>query len=90
VTSDLSELQRRTQENLIEFLRTDAKLAFTFRKMAKNTQDRGHRAKLLEDIRKAVIAIRHFGERITDPAIQVELNAEADRLDEFLSKNNSN
>ena len=83
MTPEISELRRQTQENLITFLRTDAKLASPFCKIAESTEDPEHRAKLLRDVKMAVNAIRYFGERITDPAICAELNNEADRLDGF-------
>jgi len=83
--ADFDELQRQSQENLITFLRTDAKLASTFCKIAESTQDPDHRARLMKGVRTVVNAIRHFGERITDPTTRAELNAEADRLEGFLA-----
>ncbi|MCU1336158.1 MAG: hypothetical protein JWO19_1739 [Bryobacterales bacterium] len=80
------ELKRRTQENLMTFLRIEADLASTFCDMVEVTQSSEHRVQLLEDIRKAVSAIRQFERRITDTRTRAQLNGEADRLDDFLKK----
>ena len=85
---DFEELKRRTEENLITFLRVDVDLASTYCGMAESTHDSEHRAKLLEDVREVVKAIRTFGIRITDRSVRAELNHSADRLDEFLAKLN--
>ena len=83
---DFAEMHRRTQENLITFLRAEVDLAGTFRAIADRTDNPEHREKLLHDIQKAVSAIRHLGERITDRSIRKELSAAADDLDEFVSR----
>jgi hypothetical protein len=85
VPIELSELKRESQRALVDFLWCEVKLANTFHEIAKGTHDPRHRAKLLEDVRKAVSTIRHFEGRITDPAGRKALNAEADRLDALLS-----
>ena len=70
---DFEELKRRTEENLITFLRVDVDLASTYCGMAESTHDSEHRAKLLEDVREVVKAIRTFGIRITDRSVRAEL-----------------
>ena len=80
-------LKRRTQENLVEFLGIEAELGSTFCKLAEQTQNPAHRKQLLDDIGKAVKALRHFQEQITDSAVRAEMLTHADRLDEFLAKN---
>jgi len=87
VNYDFEELNRRTQENLITFLRVDVDLASTYCGMAESTHDTEHRAKLLEDVREVVKAIRTFGIRITDSSVRADFNRSAERLDEFLSRN---
>jgi hypothetical protein len=86
VPLELSELKRQSQKALVDFLSSEVKLAHTFRDIAKNTHGPGRRAKLLDDIRKAVSTIRHFEVRITDPAVRKALNDEADKLDALLSE----
>jgi hypothetical protein len=81
MVDDWAELQRRTQENLVTFLRIEVELASTFKRMAKTTDDPERRAKLRGDAQKAVSAIRHFAERTTDKSIRAELNRAANKLD---------
>jgi len=75
---------RRTQENLVTFLKQEVKLANTFRTIAETTQDPTHHSKLLHDIQLAVNTIRRFHERIGDKSVRAELTREAGKLDEFL------
>jgi hypothetical protein len=87
VTPAFLELKRRTQENLVAFLRIEVELASTFCKLAETTQDPEHRERLLENTQKAVTAVHHLAGRITDAAIRAELNTEADRLGAFAARN---
>jgi hypothetical protein len=87
VNPDFIELKRRTQKNLVTFLRVEVDLASTFCEMAESTQSVEHRAELLEDIRKVVSVLRQFEGRITDQTTRSDLNKEADRLDAFLDRN---
>ena len=85
VPIELSELKRQSQKALLDFLRSEVKLAHTFHEISKETHDPGRRTKLLEDIRKAVGTIRHFAGRITNLADRRALTNEADKLDALLS-----
>lgn len=82
---DLSELKRQSQKALVDFLWSEVRLANTFHQISKGSGDPGHRAKLLEDVRKAVSTIRHFEGRIADPAERKALNEEAEKLEALLS-----
>jgi hypothetical protein len=81
VAEHLRELTRRSQDNLIGFLRIEVELAKTFYKISKNTKDVDHRAKLQKDVGMAIKTKRQFVDRINDPAVQKELNVQADRLE---------
>lgn len=76
---DFIELQLRSQENLVTFLRVEVDLASTFCGMAERADDLEHRARLLEIIQRVVGVIRHFEERIIDQSIRADLNRQADR-----------
>jgi hypothetical protein len=81
---DFKELQLRSEENLVTFLRVEVDLASTFCGMAERTDDLVRRARLLENIQKVVSAIRQFEGRVTDQFTRADLNREANRLDMFL------
>jgi hypothetical protein len=85
VPTDFEDLKRRNQQNLITFMEREAELASTFCAIAERTSDAKHKAKLLEDVRKAVDAIRHFGERITDSSIRAKLKRDANRIEKLLA-----
>jgi hypothetical protein len=87
VPPSLLELQRRTQDNLISFLRIEAQLAFAFCDIAQRTQSAEHRAKVLRDIRHAANAMHHFGERITDLSVRNDVLKQAAKIEKFLAKN---
>jgi hypothetical protein len=83
--TDLSELERQSQKALVDFLRAELKLAYTFREISQGTRDSNHRAKLLENVRKAASTIRHFEGRITDKAERQALNEAVEELEALLS-----
>ncbi|MCU1334468.1 MAG: hypothetical protein JWO19_49 [Bryobacterales bacterium] len=86
-THNFAELKRQTQKNLVGFLRIEVQLASTFCEMVERSQSPEHKAQLLEDIRKAVRAIRHFEQRIIDPSIRADVLKKADTLDAFCREN---
>jgi hypothetical protein len=87
MNQDFTELQVRSQDNLVTFLRVEVDLASTFCGMAERADDAVRRAKLLANVQKVVAAIRHFEGRITDKLIRADLNHQADRLENFLGEN---
>jgi hypothetical protein len=86
VATDFEELKRRSQENLITFMECEVDLASTFFAMAENTSDAKHKAKLFQNVQKAVEAIHHFAKRITDRSVRAKLNRDADRIGKSLTK----
>jgi hypothetical protein len=80
-----AELHERGHRNLIGFLEIEIDLATTFSGMARKTDSPTHRAKLLENTRKAVATIRHFSDRIADVPTRTKLNKVADKLEKKIS-----
>jgi hypothetical protein len=78
-------LRRRTEDNLITFLRIEVDLATTFRSMAATSSKQGRRVRLLGNIRKVVGALRQFEPRVTNRSLRSQLHKEADKLEAFVS-----
>jgi hypothetical protein len=87
VTPSFLELQRRTQENLISFLRIEVELASSFCDMARRTRSPEHRVQLLAGMRSAVSGVRYFQERITGRSIRRDALNQAAKIEKFLAKN---
>jgi len=86
LTPKYPEFSRRTQENLITFLRIEEELASTFCTIAKQTKNPEHLRRLLGDIQKVAVTMRHFQGRITDPSTRKHVLEQAARLEEFVAK----
>jgi hypothetical protein len=82
---DFDELHKRGQENLVRFLRLEIELGQTMGQISETTESRGHRARLLRNIGKAIKTIHQFEGRIDDASTRAELNRGADRLQQFIS-----
>ena len=87
MASDLSELQRRAQENLVSFLTIELQLAKTFSDMARSAKSPEHKTKLMGDVRKALETVHYFKERIMDQAIRQDVIKRAAKLETYLAQN---
>jgi len=86
MNSEFLERQRRSQENLVTFFRTEVDLASTFCTMAETTQSLEHRTQLLADIQKVANAICHFEGPNKEQSFRAEFNKEAYKLDRVLAQ----
>ena len=83
MASDLSELRRKSQENLVSFLTVELDLARTYCEMAQRVESQERKAKLMGNVLKIVEAVRHFQEHIKDQTIREDLlkrTAEVEKL----------
>ncbi|MCU1325290.1 MAG: hypothetical protein JWN34_660 [Bryobacterales bacterium] len=81
---DLDRIRRSGQRTLVEFLRADLDLAFTFIETAAQSSDAGNAKALLRKAREALKAVRHFLPRVADPGGAAEVSVGADRLESAL------
>jgi hypothetical protein len=79
----INAIRKKSQESLIEFLRGDIALGFTFLQTAEIdvVDDPAHSKAAVEKARKALNAIRYFVVRVDNPAIREEIESEASRLE---------
>jgi len=82
---DFDELHHRGQENLIRFLELEIELGQTMGKISETTESRGHRARLLRNVREAIKTVHQFEGRIDNASIRAKLNRGAGRLQQFVS-----
>jgi hypothetical protein len=83
---DLEQLDKRRQENLINFLNADMDLGFKFIETAKlYTPDHTNRRQALEKARKIVQAIRQFEGSIADQEIWRTIHHRADQLNKLIA-----
>jgi hypothetical protein len=80
---DVPELLARSQTNLIDFLRTDLQVAFTFLDTARiDIKDvPAHCKALLAKAREALDSIRHLAPQIDDSDARKDILARADELE---------
>jgi hypothetical protein len=77
-------LSQQSQDNLIQFLRTDLELSRTFLETASIASEREHYQKLLQTVRRAIETIRNLSGRVQDPAILAAILAKADAVEDDL------
>ena len=83
---DLEQLDKRRQENLINFLNADLDLGFTFIETAKRrSPDHADYAQALEKARKVVQAVRQFEGSIADQEIWRTIHHRADELNKLIA-----
>ena len=80
------ELKREADQRLIDFLKIELKLGFTFVDLAEQHRAEKDRAKSLENARKAVETIRRFQGRIEDYPEWTQIHSETNELEKLLSK----
>lgn len=86
--SAFDELRTRAQLNLVNFLRTELELGFTFAKTAQleaSMNNREHFERALECAASAIETIRRFESRITDSQALAEIRQRADDLQKLIS-----
>jgi hypothetical protein len=86
--SAFDELRTRAQLNLVNFLRTELELGFTFARTAQleaSMNNREHSERALEYAASAIETIRRFESRITDSQALAEIRRRADDLQKFIS-----
>ena len=81
VLGSIAELQRKTQANLITFLRVEIELAWTMLKMMNATKNAERKRRLLGSVQTALDSVHHFEKRITDRDVRRELREAASRLE---------
>jgi hypothetical protein len=85
VSKGFPELKLEADQSLIDFLKLELKLGFTFVDLAKQYCTEKDRAKSLENARKAVETIRRFQGRIEDHAEWTQVHTEANELEKLLN-----
>jgi hypothetical protein len=80
---NLGEIQDQSQRRLIEFLKVDLELGFTFTRMAQ-TRDNGYK-RLLQNARKVLESVRRLEGRIVDRTARKEIHERADELKRLLA-----
>jgi hypothetical protein len=82
---DLEQLEKKRQENLINFLNADLDLGFTFVETARRRgPDHTDYIQALEKARKIVQAIRQFEGSIGDPGIWHAIHERANELNKLI------
>jgi hypothetical protein len=79
------ELKLEADQKLIEFLKTDLELGFTFANLAEQHREEANRQKSLEHARTAVETIRRFQGRIADHPEFVRIQTRASELEKLLN-----
>ena len=83
---DLEELDKRRQENLINFLNADLDLGFTFIETAKQrSRNHADHTQALEKARRVVQTIRQFEGSIAEPDMWDAIHARADELNKLIA-----
>ena len=78
------ELKLEADQRLIDFLKVELKLGFTFVDLAEQHRAEKDRAKSLENARKAVETIRRFQRRVKDHAEWTRIQTETDELEKLI------
>lgn len=65
----------------MQFLRADLDLARTFLELAEGTDHPERRRKILNDINKVILTVRHFEERIEDADEWRQIHEKTDQLE---------
>jgi hypothetical protein len=84
VNPPLDEQQARLNQNVIDFLRTELELGFTFVRTAEieaSVNNREHFERALQYSESAVETIRRFESKIADPHARIEILQGADDLE---------
>ena len=85
MAKDFPELKLEADQRLIDFLKIELKLGFTFVDLAEQHRMEMDRAKSLENARMAAETIRRFQGRIEDHAEWTQIHTEANRLEKLLN-----
>lgn len=80
---NFGEIEDQSQHRLIEFLKIDLDLGFTFTRMAQ-TRNNGYE-RLLQNARKVLDSVRRFEGRIVDRTARKEIHEKADELERLLA-----
>lgn len=86
-----SELRRshnspaQLQMRLIDFLATDIRVAQALIDTARVSRNPVRRTEIRNTVRRAILSIRHFAEEIEEPGARIEVQEDADRLQEALA-----
>ena len=78
------ELKREADHKLVDFLKVELKLGFTFVDLAEQYRAEDDRARSLENARKAVETIRRFLGRVKDHAEWTQIQAETGELEQLI------
>jgi hypothetical protein len=81
-----AELHTRNQAALVDLLRTDLDLGFTFLQMANVTGDRGHARQAVQRATAALEGIRRLSERIENRDLKSEIRGKADELEKAIDE----
>ena len=84
MSKDFSELKREADQRLVDFLKVELKLGFSFVDLAKQHRSEENRLKSLEHARTAVETIRRFQGRITDRVEAARIYNETNELEKLL------
>lgn len=82
---DFVELQEQREQALIAFLTVELDLGFTFLAMAQQHRRDDDRERSLQNARKALEAVRHFGEGIADIKASDRIRTRVAELGRLLS-----
>ena len=82
----MTDLQQRSRENLIRFLRTELDIAQTFREIAEGTDRAEHRAQLVDKIRVVVETVRHFEGKVDDEEVRRQIAERVEVLEKYLAQ----
>lgn len=73
--------QQRTQQGLVDFLRTDLDLCFTMLDTASITDDPDHFAAAITHVTRGIETIRDFLDRVQDRNTWQEINSRVNSLE---------
>ena len=85
MSKDFSELKREADQRLVDFLKVELKLGFSFLELAKQHRSEENRVKSLEHARAAVETIRRFQGRIADRVEWARIHNETNDLEKLLN-----
>jgi hypothetical protein len=83
---DLLAIQRISQENLLDFLRIELRLAHTLFEVSRAYNSHDNKARALEMVRTAIHTVRYHEGKITDRAVWEEIHALTDELEKKVGK----
>ncbi len=89
MSSDYETLRAESQTQLLDFLRAELEIGFTFVQsavLAASEHHTDHSIQAKANALKAVEAIRRFLSRLVDPAARIEIERELAKLDSQISK----